>query len=529
MTTPRRVFPLAFRSLAAAALVGIVPAHAGTPVVRVDASASGANDGTSWSDAYTRLDVALAAAPGAEIWVARGVYVPPPNSPGDVRNTAFMIRPGTRIYGGFAGNELVREARDPGVNRTVLSGDLDGNDGVDADGIVQHADDIVGDNAFHVVLFDTTADDVPFGPDTRLDGVVVTAGKADGVGLPQTWGGGGRCVASAIAACSPTLANVEFRGNYASERAGGFAIHGGEAPSDMRFENVLFRNNLSDGEGGALHVDGLQGPRTVHLEDVRFDGNAGGTGGALYVRSDADVVVDRGQFVGNRAEATDPFFADGGAIRQYGDFSGSSVVRVYNSTFSGNVANGEGGVAYNGSDGGDAVIEFINVTASGNRARLGGVLFSTGDTPVIARIRNSLFWGNTATEEDFPGGNTIYGDYYGYQVPTGHRVEIADSLLEGGLAQPGVVYDEGNPFPAGFLVDGGGNLSANPRFASGGALRVRDGSPAIDAGDNAWNATEFDVAGLVRRFDGDGNGSVRIDIGAHEFGADGLFADGFED
>ena len=98
MTTPRRVFPLAFRSLAAAALVGIAPAHAGTPVVRVDASASGANDGTSWSDAYTRLDVALAAAPGAEIWVARGVYVPPPNSPGDVRNTAFMIRPGTRIY-----------------------------------------------------------------------------------------------------------------------------------------------------------------------------------------------------------------------------------------------------------------------------------------------------------------------------------------------------------------------------------------------------------------------------------------------
>lgn len=529
MTAIHRALPIALAAMTATSFLFSAEVNAGTPVVRVDASATGANDGSSWVDAFTRLDVALLAAAGGEIWVADGVYVPPANPVGDRRITAFTIPAGTRIYGGFTGNELVREARKPLVNRTVLSGDLDGDDTVDAHGIVQHVDDIVGENAHSVVLFDADLGGLPIGADTRLDGVVITGGNADASGLPNTWGGGGRCIAGPDFGCSPTLANVEFRGNYALQRGGAFAIHGGAAPSSPRFENVLFLGNVSDGEGGALHIDGAQGFRSPLLEDVRFEGNVGGTGGAIYLLSDADVLVDRAQFVGNRAQSTDFFYASGGAIYQYGDYSGGSRIRIYNSLFRGNEADNEGGVAYNWSSGGDAVMEFINVTASGNRARAGGVLFSSGDTPVVTRVRNSLWWGNTATEQAFPGGNNIYGAYYGYNVPTGHRVEIANSLLEGGLAAPGIVYAEDTPYPAGFLTNGGGNLSGNPLFASGASLRVRAGSPAIDAGNDAWNTTSFDVAGLTRRVDGDRNGSVRIDIGAHEFGADSLFADSFED
>ena len=531
MSVVRHLAPLALTALAAgAALLCPRLASAGLPVVHVDASATGANNGTSWADAFTRLDVALAADPGAEFWVAEGVYVPPPAPVGDRRLTWFTVPAGTRIYGGFAGGESERDARDPLAHRTILSGDLDGDDTVDNAGITQDADAIVGSNAYHVVVFDATDPQVPVTAETRLDGVVVTAGRADGLGLPHTWGGGAMCTAGAdVLACSPSIANVEFRGNFALERGGAWATHGDTATSSPRFENVLFRNNVSGDKGGAVSIDGLHGPRQVRMDDVRFEHNSASGGGAIFVNTLVDLTIDRAWFIGNRAEAQDEFFAQGGAIYNYGDYSGNAIVRVFNAVFQANFALGRGGVAFTKSDGGDATLELVNIAASGNSAGLGGVLFSTGGTTVVSRVRNSILWGNSATEDEYPGGDNVYGDYYGYQVPTGHRVEIAHSILEGGLAAPSVVYDEGNPFPSGFLGNGGGNLTANPQFVSGTNLRVRDGSPAIDAGNNAWNATDFDVSGLVRRFDGNRDGNVRIDIGAHEFGADGLFSDGFED
>ena len=72
-------------------------------VVFVDASATGANDGTSWADAYADLQDALATAvSGDDIWVAAGTYKP--TSTMD-RTVSFVMVEGVGIYGGFAGNE----------------------------------------------------------------------------------------------------------------------------------------------------------------------------------------------------------------------------------------------------------------------------------------------------------------------------------------------------------------------------------------------------------------------------------------
>lgn len=77
-----------------------------------------------WTLATSDLSAALAsAAPGDQVWVAEGVYVPTTTSN---RLARFTVPSGVRVYGGFAGNEtsLSQRSADPHAHETVLSGNL---------------------------------------------------------------------------------------------------------------------------------------------------------------------------------------------------------------------------------------------------------------------------------------------------------------------------------------------------------------------------------------------------------------------
>jgi hypothetical protein len=140
-------------------------------VVYVNFLANGAGTGTSWHDAFTTVNSALSAAqPGDSIWVAWGTYKPA--GPGGDRAASFFLKTGVSLYGGFIGNETQLSQRDWEANVTVLSGDLNGDDGPEFQNM--------GDNAYHVVValnVDSTA---------IIDGFMIKRGRADGPGFGAT-------------------------------------------------------------------------------------------------------------------------------------------------------------------------------------------------------------------------------------------------------------------------------------------------------------------------------------------------------
>ncbi len=86
------------------------------PSFYVDADATGNNNGTSWTDAYTTFQSALtAASAGYEIWVAAGTYYPSVEvgGTGD-RYQTFQMKNGVSIYGALP------EAKVPQANAQIM-------------------------------------------------------------------------------------------------------------------------------------------------------------------------------------------------------------------------------------------------------------------------------------------------------------------------------------------------------------------------------------------------------------------------
>ncbi len=149
----------------------------GQPVIYVDATASGAGDGTSWANAFTTVQAALdAAASGSQVWVASGTYV-----------ECLTLTVDVALYGGFAGAEdpatFDLADRDFAVNETIVD----------------------GNHAGVVVTVPTGAAET-----TRIDGFTIRNGRSRDVG------GGIWCVDS-----SPTIANNTITGNSSSYQGGG--------------------------------------------------------------------------------------------------------------------------------------------------------------------------------------------------------------------------------------------------------------------------------------------------------------------
>jgi hypothetical protein len=205
----------------------------------VDDDAKGANNGSSWRDAFSELTPALkiAAGSGRNIYVAEGTYRP---TRGADRTASFVLAPGTTLYGGFRGNETAISGRDWTKHKTILSGDI-GTPGTESD------------NSIHVIVG---------APDATLDGFVVMHGHA--VGKNPDERGAGLYQPGAM-----TLRNCRFTENRA--KMGG-AISTKSGASAWRMETCRFDLNHAENYGGALFWG------TVTAIDCVFSNNTAGRG-----------------------------------------------------------------------------------------------------------------------------------------------------------------------------------------------------------------------------------------------------------
>ena len=559
------------RAIPAALFVGAmalcaVPAVASGTIIYVKASATGANDGTSWTDAYTKLQDALGtASSGSQIWVAEGVYYPD-EGVGHSNNGAderFNMKSGVALYGGFAGTEGDLGARDWKTHKSILSGDIQQDD-VNADGnrIDETWADIVGTNTDSVVLAEGLTSTA------RLDGFTVTGGYTynyggavyvDNGSGPQfynldvrgNWArfyGGGMYVIYD----SPHLENVLFEGN--STDTGSTLCYGGGLmlqSSAVTLVNAKFRNNHSNMGGGigawpgTLTVDGalfeqnaasnyggavtMWDGNTSTFSHVTFNANSAGQGGGIYCfRNNFTVTMTDATFTGNSGTAlrfysanlnlTDATIAGNSGAWGGGLSYQNSTVNVTNADFRGNYGSEGAGAVYGDYN---AHATITDSSFNGNYSNIGwggGAIYSCsadGGQPNSLTLANCILWGDGAPS----GGGTkellVYADYgYGYICSSTASITYCDIWLPSGV------------------YSGTGNTNADPLYVSPiatpgqtttGDLHLQPTSPAIDAGNNAAVTQLLDRDCQPRRMDvptvpDTGSGTAPIlDMGAYEY------------
>ncbi|HNP20377.1 MAG TPA: T9SS type A sorting domain-containing protein [Fulvivirga sp.] len=234
----------------------------------VDAGATGANNGTSWPNAFielqTAIDVAEINSP-AQVWVKAGTYYP---TAGTDRTISFIMKNDVEIYGGFAGAETLLSQRDWKANETILSGDI---------GVLGNKND----NTLNVINNDYLST-APLTASAILDGVIVENGF-NTLALTVNGGAGIRNTHS-----SPIIRNCTIRNN---ELIGGFGsgiLNTGE--SNPTIVGCIFYKNINAAWGGAISYRAenrsntfVNNTASTIANCVFYENTAGQVGGAIYI------------------------------------------------------------------------------------------------------------------------------------------------------------------------------------------------------------------------------------------------------
>jgi predicted outer membrane repeat protein len=300
----------------------------------VDMSSTGSQTGQTWSSAFVNLQHAIdTAASGDTILVAKGTYYPSTIAGGGthVRDKAFVLKPHSRIFGGFDGTESGLTDRDNDsaslhiTNRTILSGNI-GNVNNDED------------NTYHVVL------SLNGNYNGQVDGFDIVDGYADSTST-HTIGGFNvyRNVGAGINTwnSNATFSNCVIKDNVA-KRGGAGVNNSGGGPY---FEWCAIEENMvsgtfnqdPNGGGGGMRNDNCD----ASITDSRFFSNESFTnqgGGAIRNENGSDAYITDVIIKDNYCEDGD---GGGGVYNYY-----NSAPTLTNVSFISNSTENQGGAMY---------------------------------------------------------------------------------------------------------------------------------------------------------------------------------------
>jgi len=530
-------------------------------IIYVDDDAAGANNGSSWENAYFYLQDALADANSAEnpveIRVAQGIYKPDLGTgitAGD-NNATFRLISGVAIYGGYAGpDETNPDERNVDLYKSILSGDLEGNDvnNIEAEDIFDVLDDSTRrDNSKHILIGSHTDETAV------LDGFTIKGGDTSGFGGDIVGGGG-----IGIESGSPTIANCIFTGNTSFGDASAMVNRNGSCPTITHctfFKNFSINGTIENYQSSPILANcrfnnnseiGIQNRDNSSpiLVNCTFENNEEG----ISSHSDCNVTLTNCTFVNNSSYGIDHSF--GGKLSLTGcvfrgnsrsgitsdakeltlrnclfvqnirsaiSHTGGGNLTLKNCEFRANVNSGRGGAlkVLSGSFVADNCIFTGNVVegdggaieTSARRTVISNCLFAgnmahESGGAIYARyndyttIRNCTFSGNTAKE----GGGSLYVD---------NKTKVTNCIFWG-ESSPVIQFNRTEPLISYCNVQGGwfgeGNVDIDPCFVESGYWDTN--SELYYPFDNFWVNGDYHLNSQAGRWDSNSQNWIMDDV-----------------
>lgn len=277
--------------------------------------------GTAWSDTlsgnapscrypgYTLLYEAMKDVPeNCDLWVKNGTYKPCLDND---RQKSFEIKPGLKVFGGFAGGETALGERNVFENPTILSGNI----GNPADSL---------DNSFHVVF--AFGGDHAWSDSTIFNGLYIQEGNANyncGNCLHKDIVGGGVYLEQNtrlyIENC--TIRDNFGLGNYTTSptligKLGGGAVYN---QGNLTINKSRITRNTADKMGGAIfNLNNLRLSHTmIDSNRIHYSGSQyySWGGGAIFNKESGYMLMDSCSLIGNTINIV---HLPGGGIRNTG-------------------------------------------------------------------------------------------------------------------------------------------------------------------------------------------------------------------